>query len=89
MITKQKTTQFTTSDGGLYASLNEAKERELQILIGKHPVETGKPKSEALCIVECAVDAIKILRLGLPRKPRTVKPKSVKSKKPAAVTQPA
>ena len=88
MITKAKKLSYTTSAGASYDTIEEAKTIELQILIDKCPDINGKEPTALGALVAQPREAIAILKMGLPRKPRTVKAKAVKAKKPA-VTQPA
>lgn len=81
MITKQKTMQFIASDGTTHDNIESAKICELKSLIGNDNEVDIEAAFTAL--VSKPREAIAILRLGLPRKPRTVKPKTVKAKKAA------
>lgn len=79
MITKAKKVQFTTTDGRTCDTIEEAKRIELGLLS-----ETGQEDlaSKAFSVlVTKPREAIAILRVGLPRKPRTVKAKAGRGRK--------
>lgn len=88
MITKAKKTilEFTTPDGEVHHSWESAKISELTALVGND--NTVDASTVINAIVQKSREAIAILRLGLPRKPRTVKAKTPKAKKQTS-TQPA
>lgn len=83
MITKAKKVQFTASDGTIHDNIEDAKRNELFSLIGAKQDMTALSALEQ--IVALPREAIAILKVGLPRKPRTVKTKTTKGKRAAAV----
>lgn len=83
MITKAKKLTFTSTDGRTCDSVEEAKRYDLELLC-----EVGKDDlaSKAFSVLVAKPrEAIAILRFGLPRKPRTVKPKASRGRRAAAV----
>lgn len=71
--------QYTASDSSVHETIESAKRAELIVLCAG----SSTPLDE---LVKKPREAIAILKVGLPRKPRTPKPKAVKAKKPTTTT---
>lgn len=73
MITKAKKLQYTVSDGTTCESIDEAKRREL-LLLADNLTPDDETNRSILALVAKPREAIAILKFGLLRKARAVKP---------------